>query len=137
MSTIKHVAMEWEQRTLASPAFKFFSDGNTQNEVVETGLPEGLSPFVVRASGNHFIPINVVVFALHAEHAKQRVLDHLTYVSLHAEYEGERHPEIRPEKQKALEYLSKIGTGELIVEASEFPLHRISKVQWASNDGVL
>lgn len=126
--TIKHQPFDNEQ--LASAGFQFFLNGSDHVEVAEVGLPGNLEPFVVRVFKKGWIPINALVFGTDAEHAQQRILDHLVYVKNHAEADGMAF-------DRAIELLAQLSAGVLRMEAKPFPLHQISKVQWASNDGFL
>lgn len=126
---------------LASAGFKFWLDGSTCAEVVESDLPDILFPFVVRVSGKHYIPINAIVFATNEEHAKGRVIEHLEYVRDNARrtdaarYHGDVDP--TREHKHALELLADLASGKLNIQSAPFPTHQISKVQWACNDGFI
>lgn len=126
---------------LASAGFKFWLDGSTCAEVVESELPDILFPFVVRISEKHYIPINAIVFATNEEHAKARVIEHLEYVRDHArKTQGTRyhgHSDETREYRAATELLDKLATKEFVIASEPFPQHQISKVQWACNDGFI
>jgi len=57
---------------LVSNAFRPWIDGSGRDETILIGDPNG-KPYVVRASGNSWLPINVLVFASSKEDAVERV----------------------------------------------------------------
>lgn len=122
--------------SLASSAFGFWADGGTHVKLVEEGLDD-LSPYVVRMSGKSWIPVNVIVFANGAQHAIERVTAHIQFIKDNSPHREDRHPEAHDPKVRATELLRMLAKGELQAEATLFPVHQISKVQWASNDGVI
>lgn len=126
--------------SLASSAFGFWANGGSHVKLVEEGLDNefgDLSLYVVRISGKSWIPANVIVFATSPQHAKERVLAHIKFVKDNSPQREDRHPELTDPGERAKELLKKIAKRELEVEVTLFPVHQISKVQWASNDGVI
>jgi hypothetical protein len=113
-----------EHKRLHSGAIKFWTDGSNCFEV-NPGKMDG-QPFVVRADSEHWIPINVIVFADSEQDAIDRVKTALDEAA-ERNYKGDwKDPKEQVKKFKELEWV-----------AQPYDKTVVSHVQWACNDGVL
>jgi hypothetical protein len=116
--------MSGERDGLHSSAFTYWTDGSSPH-VLEFGREDG-QPFVVRAGTSLWIPINVIVFAGSPEDAIKLVQESVKQCE---ELNYDRPEWLRRDMWNRVK--------DLDWQAEPYNKRRISKVQWACNDGVM
>ena len=126
---------------LVSSFFTYYTDGNTVFECNPLPPhPDAIDtrPYVVRIRGDHYIPINVIVFARDQNHAVERVQAGLKECA-EKDY---RTSAPRQDKygdlywHRAVDIIKDMADGKLEVLVERFDERMICKVQWASNGGL-
>lgn len=113
-----------------SSLFRRWKNGN-HNEVgvVDPPSPEEAKPFHVLGHGNGYIPISMLVFARDADHALERVLVSLRWMT--------ELPYGSTSKCRATQYLKEIANGELTMYVAPYDVRLIAaNVNWAGNGGI-
>lgn len=108
---------------LAPNAFRPWLNGSEQKDIL-VGDPEG-KPYVVRASKNNWLPINLIIFAK----SKEDAIDRVHYALLES---MEIKHESCADRREALLDLFETGS----VQAEEYDLRYVCSISWDSR-GIL
>lgn len=120
---------------LAANYFRAWLNGHTQHQAMpDPPTQEEARPFVVRLSvPARRIPLNVLVFARDAEHAKRRVVLALEECC-EKDYRGREGGTTGPGRQ--YELLDQMRDEALTLEVAPFDIAMMPAVQWANNGGL-
>jgi hypothetical protein len=132
---------------LVDSAFSHYVNRSTSVQITPP-LPapiEQCRPFVVRCSGDHWIPLQVIVWATTEQTAIERVLLAMRETaqgtreyaeSVNAERDRTFQHEVSGDRECA-RILKKLDAGEMVFEAEPYDIEVITKcLPWASNGGL-
>jgi hypothetical protein len=121
-------------------AFTYWKDSSTCMEVTPPMQDKKNSkPFyVLGKSHGHWVPISLIVWAVDAHEAKDRIMYALGECA-RLDYKGRSGKKISMgyiNKNQAHRLLECIKSGELIISVTPIDIEVITKVAWAGNDTV-
>jgi hypothetical protein len=126
--SIKITEKEYHQ-WLGDHSPKYWRDGNTEILVYpELRDPENSKPFIVRLRGEHYIPVNELVYGVNAAEATERLLAAMHWCSEHDYHDPNSYSPSR-----AHGYLKHLKDGEMWFEVEPFDITSIVHVDWSSN----
>jgi hypothetical protein len=121
------------QKSLASNVFQPWKDGNN-TENIRVGNPDG-QPFVVRVSDNHWLPVNVLVFAASKEEAISIIrkgLNDSREIAL-ARQENEKGNPLASQDINRVDLIIKLMEDQNNIEVEPFDKTYVSKVAWGTS----
>jgi len=115
---------------LGDHSITYWRNGSTRIDVFpDLKDPGNSKPFIVRIRGEHYIPVNELVYGADENEAKERLLAGLRWCAGHDYHESDGNPYLQ---HRSIEYLKRLKNKTMWIEIEPLDITSIVSVEWCA-----